>query len=157
MGVVKLGVTLVALLLALHLTDAQMESPLKGQGVPRLETTAVFVSAYLDRLLDVNEDNYRWEAVVYFYIAWTDFSAFDTMQAQSEQVLTNSSFKCDFYCSNVLEQALCCSNIYLPSFFFKNAYGFPQDREIMYPADDGSMLWEVRVHGIYYQVTARWQ
>ncbi|EFN59795.1 hypothetical protein CHLNCDRAFT_133508 [Chlorella variabilis] len=151
MGVVKLGVTLVALLLALHLTDAQMESPLKGQGVPRLETTAVFVSAYLDRLLDVNEDNYRWEAVVYFYIAWTDFSAFDTMQAQSEQVLTNSSFKCDFYCSNVLEQALCCSNIYLPSFFFKNAYGFPQDREIMYPADDGSMLWEVRVHGIYYQ------
>lgn len=39
--------------------------------------------------------------------------------AQSEQVLTNSSFKCDFYCSNVLEQALCCSNIYLPSFFFK--------------------------------------
>lgn len=26
----------------------------------------------------------------------------------------------------------CCDGIYLPSFFFKNAYGFPQDREILF-------------------------
>jgi hypothetical protein len=37
----------------------------------------------------------------------------------------------------------------------QNAYGFPQDREVLYnlyPAEDGSVLWEVRVHGQYYQV-----
>lgn len=50
-----------------------------------------------------------------------------------------------------------CADCIVPAPPPQNAYGFPQDREIMYPADDGSMLWEVRVHGIYYQVTARWQ
>ena len=39
---------------------------------------------------------------------------------QSVQAITNSSFKCDFYCSNV-DALLCCDNIFLPSFFFKVA------------------------------------
>ncbi|EFN59796.1 hypothetical protein CHLNCDRAFT_133509 [Chlorella variabilis] len=97
--------------------------------------SAQLESVYLDRRLEVYEDNYRWEGVHYFYLSWTDYSAVEAIQEQSVQAITNSSFKCDFYCSN-------------------NAYGFPQDREIMYnifAADDGSMLWEVRVHGIYYQ------
>ena len=49
---------------------------------------------------------------------------------------------------------MCCDEFYLPSLLFKNAYGFPQDREIaynIYPTSDGSVLWEVRVHGLYYQ------
>lgn len=36
-------------------------SPLKGYGLPQLETDRVYVSAYLDRLLGVNEDDYRFE------------------------------------------------------------------------------------------------
>lgn len=36
-------------------------SPLKGNGLPQLETDKVYVSAYLDRLLGVNEDDYRFE------------------------------------------------------------------------------------------------
>lgn len=33
--------------------------------------------------------------------------------------------------------------------------GFPQDREVLsnlYPVQDGSVMWEVRVHGIFFQV-----
>lgn len=44
--------------------------------------------------------------------------------------------------------------MFLPSFFFKNAYGFPQDRAVMYSVylgPDGGVMWEVRVHGIFYQ------
>lgn len=38
-------------------------SPLKGNGLPQLETDKVYVSAYLDRLLGVNEDDYRFEVI----------------------------------------------------------------------------------------------
>jgi hypothetical protein len=34
--------------------------------------------------------------------------------------------------------------------------GFPQDRAVlynMYPAPDGSVMWEVRVHAIFYQAS----
>jgi hypothetical protein len=48
----------------------------------------------------------------------------------------------------------CCDDIFLPSFFFKNAYGFPQDRGVLYSVyvgPEGGVMWEVRVHGIFYQ------
>ena len=115
-------------------------SPLKGTGIPRLETTKVYVSAYLDRLLKgtqrgrgsgrpppptpatpgplwaacswwhhqlwarachtsqaksnqnsyrhtnavpaVNEDDYRWEAAIYFFVSWRDDSAFPTVAGE---------------------------------------------------------------------------
>lgn len=38
-------------------------SPLKGTGIPPLDTTEIYVSAYLDRLLGVNQDDYRWEGM----------------------------------------------------------------------------------------------
>lgn len=97
-------------------------SPLKGQGIPQLETDKVFVSAYLDRLLGgegwqgssgtrrpcvgedgaaalrssaclrayvhssptaaVDEDMYRFEAVMYFYVSWTDKAAVATITSE---------------------------------------------------------------------------
>lgn len=37
-------------------------SPLQGQGVPELETTEIFISVYLDRLLRVDDQNYQHQA-----------------------------------------------------------------------------------------------
>ncbi|KAI7836836.1 hypothetical protein COHA_009337 [Chlorella ohadii] len=137
---------LAALLLGgASLAFAQMESPLKGYGLPQLETDRVYVSAYLDRLLGVNEDDYRFEAVLYFYNSWRDTKAFEMVTNNTIKMLTDPNFKCGSPCSNVIDNNLCCDGIYLPSFFFKNAYGFPQDREILfniYAAEDGSMLRE---------------
>lgn len=48
-----LGLAVAAvLLLAPPPTAAQMISPLAGQNAPGLNTTEIFVSAYLDRLLE---------------------------------------------------------------------------------------------------------
>ncbi|KAI3429737.1 hypothetical protein D9Q98_010052 [Chlorella vulgaris] len=143
-----------ALLIVARHGNAQMDSPLSGSGVPQLETTHVYVSVYLDRLINVDEDNYRWEAIHYFYLSWTDYTAWSLVSNQSIALLTDPSSECKFSCSNVAQNVLCCDNLYRPSFAFKNAYGFPQDREALYnlyPAEDGSVLWEVRVHGQYYQ------
>ncbi|PSC74223.1 senescence-specific cysteine protease SAG39-like isoform A [Micractinium conductrix] len=150
-----------------------MESPLKGYGIPPLETTSVYVSAYLDRLLQVDEDNYRWEvicrkagstnaeiafvllqAVLYFYVSWLDPTAYAKAENATIRMLSDPSFKCSQPCSNLIDNAMCCDGMYLPALLFKNAYGFPQDREIMqniFSADDDSNLREVRVHGVFYQ------
>ncbi|PRW60468.1 ligand-gated ion channel [Chlorella sorokiniana] len=136
------------------LAAAQMESPLKGNGVPQLETDKVFVSAYLDRLLGVNEDDYRFEAVLYFYTSWKDTKGYETVMNNTIKAFTDPNFKCGYPCSNVIDNLFCCDGIYLPSFSIKNSYGFPQDRHVLYniyAAEDGSMLREVRVHGIWYQ------
>lgn len=156
---------LLSVLLGLHLLlvlacrpcSAQMNSPLAGQGLPRLETQKVYVSPYLDRLLKVDEENYRWEAVLYFYLTWEDPYAFDSARATGAEMLFNAStMPCSFQCSTIVSNLFCCDQIYLPGLFFKNVYAFPQDRgtlnNVFFEINNGSgVMWESRVHGVFYQ------
>jgi len=34
----------------------------------------IYMSAFLDRLLGVDEKNYRFDAVLYFYISWESYA-----------------------------------------------------------------------------------
>lgn len=38
---------------------------------------------------------------------------------------------CNFYCSTILKQTSCCDGIFLPSFYFKNAYSFSADQQVL--------------------------
>lgn len=62
---------------------------------------------------------------------------------------------CEKPCSNTAKNyTLCCDGIYLPSFTFTNAARFQEDRLEPYTikfSGRGSMLWETRVHGVFYQ------
>jgi len=62
---------------------------------------------------------------------------------------------CDNPCwNNVVSQATCCDDIYVPSFTFTNDYGFTQDRQVVseiYLGPDGEVLRGVQVLGMYYQ------
>ncbi|KAL4440540.1 hypothetical protein ABPG75_003541 [Micractinium tetrahymenae] len=147
---------LLLLVLSCRPCRAQMNSPLAGQGLPRLETSKVYVSPYLDRLLKVDEENYRWETVLYFYLTWEDPYAFDTAKATGAPMLFNSSTTpCNLQCSTIVGNLFCCDNVYLPGLFFKNVYAFPQDRgslnNIFFSVNNGSVMWESRVHGVFYQ------
>ncbi|KAL4419295.1 hypothetical protein ABPG77_001627 [Micractinium sp. CCAP 211/92] len=133
-----------------------MNSPLAGQGLPRLETQKVFISPYLDRLLQVDEENYRWEAVLYFYLTWEDPYAFDTAKETGAAMLFNASTTpCNLQCSTIVSNLFCCDEIFLPGLFFKNIYALPQDRgelnNIFFSTTNGSVMWESRVHGVFYQ------
>lgn len=54
----------------------------------------------------VDEDNYRWEAIHYFYLSWTDYTAWSLVSNQSIALLTDPSSECKFSCSNVAQNVL---------------------------------------------------
>jgi hypothetical protein len=51
----------------------QQSSPLRGQGVPSANVSdGIYISVFLDRLLGVDQDQYRFDAVLYTYVTWVD-------------------------------------------------------------------------------------
>ncbi|KAL4436069.1 hypothetical protein ABPG77_005517 [Micractinium sp. CCAP 211/92] len=133
---------------------AQMDSPLKGVGRPSNATDKIFVSVYLDRLLDVDASNFRWEGLLYYFFSYKDPEAYPQMLRSTAAVGADPAQGCALPCRSVLEETECCDGVFRPSFSFTNAWGFPQDREVLsnlYPTQDGSTLWQVRVHGIWFQ------
>lgn len=59
-------------------------------------------------------------------------------------------------CSILASDGRCCDSIYIPSFFFENAFGFPQDRQIGFTVrslGNGTVGLETIVHGVYSSVS----
>ena len=67
--------------------EGQQLSPLAGQGVPSLETTEVYLSAFLDRLLEVDAAKYMHESQFLMAVSWKDPTAAQTVQQNTEAVL----------------------------------------------------------------------
>lgn len=57
---------------------------------------------------------------MYFYVSWSDPTAFSTVWNNTAKMLTDPAFKCEYQCSNIVDQFACCDEIFLPSLFFKN-------------------------------------
>ncbi|PRW57913.1 ligand-gated ion channel [Chlorella sorokiniana] len=125
--------------------QAQMQSPLKGAGLPPLETTEIFVSAYLDRLLRIDEEGYVWEAVMYFYISWYDPSAYAQVAANTERMWTDPTYVCKRPCSTEADQ-------FTPDDSASTG-GASVDAQgwTSRGMKAGSVVREVRVHGSFYQ------
>ncbi|KAI3424750.1 hypothetical protein D9Q98_008139 [Chlorella vulgaris] len=127
-------------------------SPLKGYGTPGPNTTEIYVSAYLDRLLNVNDKAYQFESIMYFYLSWTDPEARVLMEETTLRMRNpNDSYTCTQPCSSHATNTRCCDGIYLPGFYFKNAYGYSGISYDTYFPGPTSVLREVRVQGTYYQ------
>ncbi|GAB4820950.1 hypothetical protein N2152v2_007996 [Parachlorella kessleri] len=137
------------------MASAQMTSPLKGQGSPSRETQDVFISCYLDRLLNVDVRSYRFEATFVFYMSWNDSQAHYTIANTTAHVAAGQH-ECGRPCTDWADDMACCDGIFIPSFFFRNAYHFSQDRVTGYkiyalPPPNGSVLWTQVVQGEFYQ------
>jgi hypothetical protein len=77
MGMKWTALSLVALLAVTgcraQFSFQQQSSPLRGQGVPSTNVSeGIYVSVFLDRLLGVDERDYRFDAVLYAYVTWED-------------------------------------------------------------------------------------
>ncbi|KAL4855826.1 Pyrophosphate-energized vacuolar membrane proton pump [Chlorella vulgaris] len=152
---VSITAATVTAILLLTSAAAQMESPLKGQGMPSNDTTDVYMSVYLDRLIEVDEQHYRHHLIVYFVITWADPTAFETVERATASWLAGNS-SCNLQCTNRADGVACCDDIYVPSFSFRNVYGFPQDRATNYkmvllPGPNNSIAWQTFVQGVFYQ------
>ena len=118
-------------------------------------THQVYVSAYLDRLLEVDQDDYYFKAKFYFYLTWTDERAFDQMLEATADAQANNG-TCDKLCNGQRPFGPgqnCCSGVWLPSLLSRNVMIYPQDRVQPYNIDvkaDGTVNWRVEVTGVWY-------
>ncbi|KAI7836530.1 hypothetical protein COHA_009630 [Chlorella ohadii] len=151
----SLAVAVLLLAAAVPPAAAQMLSPLAGQNSPNLNTTEVFMSVYLDRLLEVDEKNYRHSEILYFLLTWNDPDAAATIADNTARWKAGQA-GCDRQCSDFAGNITCCDGIFLPSLTFANAYAFPQDRPsqdriLAVAAPNNSVAWMVYVQVSCYQ------
>ena len=125
------GVSFLLLSTLLWAAQAQMQSPFLGQGIP-LNNTDVYVTVGLDRLIGVDDEAYRFQAMLMVILNWRDPRAYAAVQSSTESYLTTGA--CGLYCTNMKVPGStpqrCCDNssLWLPDLEFMNAWGFPQDR-----------------------------
>ena len=115
----------------------------------------VYVSTYLDRLLEVHQDDYYFKAKFYFYLTWTDERAYDQMLDATADATANNG-TCDKLCNGQRPfgpTQNCCAGVWLPSLLSRNVMMYPQDRVQPYNIDvkpDGTVNWRVEVTGMWY-------
>lgn len=138
-----------SLIVPCHATQAQ---PLQGQGFPPPAPTDVYVSAMLERLLNIDETNYHFTSLQFLYLSWRDPRALGSMEAATEAYRNGSLAVCKKPCTssvsllprdegqqqqqeggnaNTTQQYAsapeysCCDNVWLPAITFMNSVGTP--------------------------------
>jgi hypothetical protein len=108
-------------------------------GYPPPGGTTVYVSVGLDRLINVDDENYRFECVLFMLLTWNDSRAKPAMLAATESQDVNGT-NCTMPCTSLYEQTRCCDGMWLPHLEFLNARGFSQDRIVRYGIEFGAGL-----------------
>jgi hypothetical protein len=130
-----------AALLAAAAASAQQLSPFLGQGAAPPVQTDVYVTVVLDRLLSVDDTNYRFEAVLYIQLSWTDTRAAAAAAAATAAAAAPGAPACASPCeSNTLwaPGQPCCDGVWTPHLSFVNARGMSQDRMVASGIDIGA-------------------
>ena len=118
----------------------QMAPPFSGQGPDPDEQVDVYVSAMMERLLDVDDVNYRFENKVFVYLSWKDPRAYNSMVDSTKRFRNGSKEVCDRPCSSTSISSLsrlslsyhfsdtCCDDVWLPTLRMLNVYELPEGR-----------------------------
>jgi len=147
-------------------TLGQMALPFSGQGKDPEEPVDVYVSAMMERLLDVDDRHYLFENIVYIYLSWVDSRAYSSMLESSRSFRNGTLEECLRPCSSASAGSLsrlsegfhyhdtCCDGIWLPTIQMLNVYELPEGRLQPYGVivDEGSssVAWYVGVHAKYF-------
>mmetsp|Transcript_3309 Transcript_3309/g.8173 ORF Transcript_3309/g.8173 Transcript_3309/m.8173 type:complete len:464 (+) Transcript_3309:198-1589(+) len=161
---------LLAALLVLFSTrcDGLAKQPLQGQGTPPDEKVEVYVSAFLERLLEINDKEYRFENIIRLYFTWRDDRAKQAFEDSTTAYRNGSLETCQKPCTDSVElsrdqtgfnpEFSCCDGVWLPSITTLNVYQLPSGRLQPYgifintrDTDDGvEVVWWVSVHAVYF-------
>ena len=134
-----------------------IDSPLTGQGLPPPAGVDVYLSFYLDRLIEIDEQRYRFSLNCMLYLSWKDERA----GAAVEEATTAASApggSCGRPCNGQRVFApgvsRCCDPpLWLPSIVFRNVEEFPQGRAQPYyidvDPDAGTVTWRVEMRSSF--------
>lgn len=113
---------------------AQQTMPFQGSGgedtAPQ-DPTPVYVSAVLDRLLQVDDQNYEFTASIMFYLSWRDPRVRGHIAENAAKMQAkDTDFKCEVPCqsNNNIDAGGCCDGVWMPYIAFTNIKALSQDR-----------------------------
>mmetsp|Transcript_3172 Transcript_3172/g.11503 ORF Transcript_3172/g.11503 Transcript_3172/m.11503 type:complete len:469 (-) Transcript_3172:567-1973(-) len=173
----KACLVLLTLALAMCQVRSQMKPPLGGQaGFPPNGPVTVHVSSLLERLLAVDDQNYRFECILYVYFSWPDSTAWSRMKESTDAFRNGSKETCNRNCASHGEVGIprtygipsfpgvpkgleyapeisCCDGVWLPSLTQLNVYELPEGRLQPYEiriSDSRSVAWWTAIHATYF-------
>merc|ERR1712025_681238 len=129
--------TLIIFLTLITVSRGQMALPFTGQGGNPEEPVDVHVSALMERLLSVDDKEYRFEAIIYIYLSWVAPSAWEAMPNATNAFRDGTLEECQRPCSfdgvnlsrkskGYFSEVSCCDNVWLPSIGMFNVYDLPE-------------------------------
>jgi hypothetical protein len=117
------------------LAAAQQTMPFQGSGsegeAPETPTP-VYVSAVVDRLLQVDDQTYEFTASILFYLSWRDPRVKDQIAANTLKLQTDANYSCRVPCqsNNKIEAGGCCDGVWMPYIAFTNIKVLSEDRVV---------------------------
>ena len=120
-------------------------------------TTDVYLSIYVERLMEVNEKDYSFTASLLFMLTWKDPRAPGAVAAATAAAQAPGG-TCARYCSYSDElapsNAACCGgDLWLPSLRFRNMLSLSGSRDAVVWINvrpDGVAVWRVKVQATFF-------
>jgi hypothetical protein len=143
-----------------------MQLPFTGQGGnPPEGPVDLHVSALLERLLSVDDKEYRFEAIIYIYFSWEDPRAFEAMANATNAFRDGTLEECKRPCSyegiNLSRESKgfgsdvsCCDSMWLPTVGMFNVYDLPEGRlqpySIGVTENSTGVSWWTGIHATWF-------
>ena len=141
---------------------AQMQNPMMGQGPPPDKPKDVYVSALLEKLVEVDEVNYRFTAHFVLYLSWKDNRALPSA-LRSTEMYRNGTRDCIKPCfsdvpirddqTKVYDEYMCCDDVWLPTLSYGNAFELPEGRLEPYTIfldPSGAVGWKMNLQAVFF-------
>lgn len=132
-----------------------IDSPAIGQGEPPAEGVDIYLSAYLDRLLKLDEVDYSFSATILPIASFSDPRAPAQITAATEEAHKLGG-NCQRWCDNTYvptNATRCCDDLFLPSLILRNVAEYPQGRPQatqITVTEEGIVTWRVMMRADLY-------
>ena len=137
--------------------------PFHGQGGYPSKARPVYVSAMLQRLIAVDNKNYRFETLIYLHLSWTDPEAERKVMQATDRFRNSTEEECDRPCASDFTlskrqgqgygtHVTCCDDLWLPTVRMINVYSLPDTRLQPYEisVEGDSVSWWVGLNSVVF-------
>ena len=137
--------------------------PFHGQGGYPSKARTVYVSAMLQRLIAVDDKNYRFETLIYLHLSWTDPEAERKVMQATDRFRNSTEEECDRPCASDFTlskrqgqgygtHVTCCDDLWLPTVRMINVYSLPDTRLQPYEisVEGDSVSWWVGLNSVVF-------
>ncbi|CAI5485929.1 unnamed protein product [Closterium sp. Naga37s-1] len=125
-----------------------------GEPAVRAAYTPVFVSVVLNKLLDVDDERYQFEAILHLRMSWHDPRApLEIRRRTAETFLAGNPSACARVCAK--GRSLCCDSVWLPGVMGGNLLSLEDERTeweaiALQPGNHSNVRWGRRLRATFH-------